>query len=82
MAKLSNEVYTASETVLNRGQTEENTRLGIIIPIGYFKYFIQSCDLFSNSSLPDIYFPNPQWGILSPIGYIMANWGFNIPNWQ
>ena len=51
---------------LNRGLTEENSQLGIISPIGYFKFpigifFTQLGigDLFSDSALPDLYIPNP-----------------------
>ena len=56
-----------------RGLTEENTRLGIISPIGYFKSPIW--DILSNwelgiCSLTLLYLRNPQ----SPIGYLIPKW--------
>ena len=48
----------------NRGLTEENTQLGIISRIGYFKspigdiFQLGMGVLFSDSALPDSYIPN------------------------
>ena len=64
----------------NRGLTEENTQLGIISPIVYFKSLIG--EIFSNwglriCSLTLLY----QTQISQcPIGYIIPSWVFVIPN--
>ena len=63
----------ASGSVLhNRGLTEENAKLGIISPIGYFKFPIGDIypigDMFSDSALPNSYIHNSKLDILSPIG--------------
>ena len=46
-------------------------------------YFIQSGigGLFSDTSLPDSYIPNPQLDIISPIGDLRSPIGDNRPNW-
>ena len=72
----------------NRGLTEENTQLGIIYPIGYFKilignilwnwdwwFFLWLC------ATRLVNFPNTQLGILSPIVDLrFPIWG-KMPNW-
>ena len=55
----------------NRGLTEENTQLGIISPISYFKFPI--CDIWSNWGL-GIYFPIGDFR--SPIGDKMPKLGY------
>ena len=64
--------YHRSPTI-SRGLKEENTQLGIISPIGYFKspigYIFQLGigDLLSDSALPDSHIPNTQSDILYPM---------------
>ena len=68
-----------------RGLTEENTQWGIISPIGYLNnqmgIFYPIGDLFSYSALPDSEIPNPQLGILCPIGNLIFPIGDNMHNW-
>ena len=67
---------------LIRGLTEENTQLGIISLIGYFKSPIG--DILANWGLvicsPTLHYQTP----ISPIPdwiYIIPDWGLEIPNW-
>ena len=67
--------------ISNRGLTEENTQLGIISPIGYFKSSI-GC-ILANWGLV-ICSLTPRSRLIYPqylIGYIIPNWGFEISNW-
>ena len=54
--------------IYNRGLTEENTQLGIISPIGYFKS-------------PTGYFKSPIGDTLSNWGLVIFSHRSPIPNW-
>ena len=71
----------------NRGLTEENTQLGIISRIGYFKspigdiFQLGMGVWFSDSALPDSYIPNPRLDILSPIWDLLSQIRDDMPYW-
>ena len=70
-------------SLVMRGLTEENTQMGIISPIGYFKSLIGNilsnwrlviCSLTLRYQTQNMS-PIPNW-----IKY--NNWGYEIPNWR